>query len=233
VGEDRNKETIMIKIRSFRGLAGAVIPLALGTGLALGAAAVPAQALSAVHTYTVPVSGPQGFQPPGLSLDALDWAGTGNNGTCTTGAAQVNSLVGFWRAGATHAGCAADFTEVAVTAAVPGGEPAGTTAVQLQYAPGGLVNASMCVSTVTDVQGAFARLRGCVAGGNPWQDFLLIPKGDGLFQIQAFTGPLPAAGTDGAVAPGYFLNDKRFGGNGTPAISWTSTTGENQLFDRA
>ena len=216
-----------------RKILAALAPVVLGGALALTTGVLPASAATP-HTYTVPVKG-------SLSLDALGWAGTGSPATCTTGAAVVNAQVGFYTAGAVYppgAGCAADFAEVNVTAAATvsafatflAAHPGSLGPFLLQYAPNGITTASACVSTVTDVQGAFARLRTCAGTGtlggvgsvaNMWQTFALVPNGDGFYQIEAFTETTP-----------YFLNDKGFGGKGSPAISWVSTTGENQLFDR-
>jgi hypothetical protein len=118
--------------------------------------------------------------------------------------------------------------------------------IQIVFAPGSVVDtyggtapAGLCVSTFNNVQGTHARLRGCavdttstgnpkayVSGGvqffyagNSWQTFAKTPHlVDGSMYFQ-----LSASGSN-------FLNAKGFGGNGTPVIVWSSTTGDNQIW---
>ena len=138
------------------------------------------------------------------------------------GNAYVDAPIRLYRSGANYK--AEQFLEVPLGFT---GAPVG--AFQLEYAPGG-VPSGLCVSTVTDIKGSYARLRLCagyntVLGvgsvANAWQDFVTVPEGDGLNQIEAVTETTP-----------YFLNDKGNAANGGYVISWPSNGGaENQLWD--
>jgi hypothetical protein len=135
-----------------------------------------------------------------------------------------------------NASIASDFTA----------EPVGTspTEFQLVYTPGDQVSttAPLCVSTVLNVSGSYARLRGCAGlsvsvnpsgiaslvqatggNGNQWQDFNLGPSvGDGFNQIEATLSPGPLC-----------LNIKGWRGNGTQVISFPSTgSAQNQIWEQ-
>lgn len=195
----------------------------LAVATAPGAAAAPTCAPAATvadHGYALPIGG-------NLSLDALNWGGGGSAANACAGA-MVNDQIVVWQAA--HAGVAADFTAVAN----------GTGGLfSLVYTPGDQVSTSapLCVSTVTDVERAYFRLRGCgdvtatynagtgtvtLAGTTPnneWQNFSFPNAGDGFAQIEASTEGTP-----------FFANDRAFGGDGSPVISYTNTTGENQIW---
>lgn len=186
----------------------------------MGLTAVPASAAT-VSQITLPVG-----YPAGVALDALGWGGTGTPASCTTGAAAVNDEVGVWNTAS--AGCASQW-DILIAA--------GQTApdvVQLEYAPDGNTSAGLCVSTVTDVQGAFARLRPCATGLNEWQDFTEVAAHSdiaGAVILQAGLEPLPTAASNTTTATaGFALNDRAFGRDGAAVISFPPTTGENQLW---
>lgn len=212
---------------------------ALGSlGLIAGGIAVAAPAASAAtvcapltttdHTFASPIHLEQ-------SLDAIGWGGSGSRLTACTGAVVNDNIKTFQYS---SAGVAADFTPVATSA----------TTFQLVYTPGNEVSttAPLCVSTVLDQRGVFARLRPCAGlavtvstvtgnativpgAGNQWQNFRFSSVGDGFSEITATQEP----------APGPFsLNIAGYGGNGTQVISWTpfaTCTGlgcaENQIFE--
>ena len=209
----------------------ALAPVVLGGSLAIVASALPASAVTpacaplatvADHGYQVPFAG-------GLALDAVGWGGSGARATACTGALVNDGIVVYNTA---HAGVAADFTPVQTTTA---------GLYSLVYTPGNYVSLAnpLCVSTVTDVLRAYARLRSCgdvtvtynsatgqatLVGGaanNEWQNFKFADAGDGFFQISASTEATPGP---------FVLNDKGFSKVG-PVISYTPTSGENQIWE--
>ncbi len=203
-------------MRGFRRLAALALPVLLGGALGTGAGMLPASAapvcapLTTVdHSYVSPIH----F---GQALDAINWGGSGHASTACSGA-LVNDNIKTWTYHG--AGVAADFTAVVT----------GVGIAQLVYTPGNQVNVGnpLCVSTVLDSKGAFARLRPCagltvtvdaVTGnaaiaattGNQWQNFSGVSEGDGFVQLEAVHEPVP-----------YSLNIAGFGGSGTQVISWT------------
>lgn len=224
-----------------RKIAGAAVAVALaGAGFALAVPAAHAATVCAtlstnnVHHYVSPIHG-------GQALDAINWGGSGSAAAACTGAV-VNDNIKTWVN--SHAGAAADFTPVPTTVA-------GT--FQLVYTPGNKVSttAPLCVSTVLDQKGAYARLRPCAGlavavdggtglatitagAGNMWQDFSAVNEGDGFFQLEATQETTP-----------YSLNIKGYGGSGTQVISWTpfgagfcsdnnpgTPCAENEIFER-
>lgn len=178
----------------------------------IGLTGIPARAAT-VSQITLPVG-----YPAGVALDALGWGGTGSSASCTTGAATVNDEVGVWNTAA--AGCASQWSIV-----IAAGQTLATV-VQLEYAPDGNTSADLCVSTVTDVQGAFARLRPCATGLNPWQDFSEVAVASDI----AGAVELRAEGAGVAGWTAYNLNDRAFGKDGAAVISYPPTSGENQLW---
>jgi len=174
--------------------------------------AAPARAAVATSQLTLPVG-----YTDGVALDALGWGGTGTAASCATGTAAINDEVGVWET--SRAGCAADWDVLTVTAATTT-TPA---VVRLEYAPDGNLS-GYCVSTVTDVERSYARLRPCANPGtvNQWQDFTETAAASdipGAVVLEAASEP-----------PVYALNDRAFGKDGSPVISWPPTTGENQLW---
>ena len=208
--------------------------LLIAAGAAAGFATAGASAASAA-TVCAPLASVSdvGYQSPihgGLALDAVGWGGGQSAANACTGA-QVNDRIVVWQT--SHAGVAADFTPVLTT----------TGNYQLVYTPGNQVSvtAPLCISTVTDSEYAYARLRGCAgltvtvngatgqatmtaAAGNEWQNFKFVPQGDGFNQIEAVQ----------ELSPGPFvLNIKGWGGDGTQVISFPGTgAAENQIFER-
>lgn len=205
--------------RRYFALAGA---LAIAGGLAFAVAPVASATPSCAPTgvsassYVSPIHG-------GQALNAINWGGSGHKSTACTGA-LVNDNIKTWRYPA--ASVASDFTPVAVTG-LAGSNLTKCTAtgagfypgcVLLEYTPFGQ-HTGLCISTVLDLKGAFSRLRNCASSlqdntaghvVNQWQDFALVPEGDGFWQIEAVLEPTP-----------FSLNIAGFGGNGTQVISWT------------
>lgn len=194
--------------------------LAAGSGIAFSSTADAATAIS----YQTPVKG-------GLLLNAANWGGTGSKAATIGGNGVVNDRIDVWSPG--NASVASDFVDVPVTGLTTAQQNlctanGATGCFKIEYAPAGHLS-GLCVSTVTAVQGAYARLRGCAAtdqsgGANVWQDFAETLGGDALNQLQA------------VLEPGAFvLNDKAWGGNGSQVISWPSASGmgsENQLWEK-
>lgn len=187
---------------------------------AVGLTAIPAHAATA-FSYQTPVRG-------GLLLNASKWGGEGSKAATIGGHGVVNDPIDVWSP--SNASVASDFVDVPVTGLSDGAATTCSGAggcFLIEYAPAGNLS-GLCVSTVTDVKGAYARLRGCApsnqaAGFNQWQDFAETQGGDALNQLQAVLEPTP-----------YVLNDKAYGGNGSQVISWSSTSGmgsENQLWE--
>jgi hypothetical protein len=236
-------------LRRIIAAAAAPVVAALGLGV-LAAAPASAHAVTCTaqlgsfdRSYQIPIHGD-------LALDALNWGGSGHAGSECTGA-LVNDAIGVYAAA--HAGGPADFTQVFVPLANLSSAQATAcgsfTAVlsgcfELVYTPDDQASSSpLCVSTVTVVQGAYARLRGCTnvtesvvsgagvlsfatgsnGGVNVWQDFALKPEGDGFNFIEAVLEPSPGP---------YVLNDAGFGGDGSHVISWVPSMSENQLWEQ-
>ncbi len=192
-----------------------MIPVILGLGLGLGLSASPAHAALPVTMITLPALDASAANPNGLALDALNWAGEGNNSTCSTGAGVVNSPVGMYKAAS--AGCAADWQLVTV--------PGSSGVFQIQYNPNGKTSADLCVSTIGNTAGVHMRLRPCATGPNVWQDFK---------QVTDANVDITNAVLIEDVASGLAMNDKGFGGNQSPVISWpasTSQTAVNQIWN--
>jgi hypothetical protein len=184
--------------------AGLLAFLGLGAGLATSAsAAIPATVIVLPALYT------SSSNPLGMALVPLNWAGIGNNSTCTTGAAVVNDTMGVWQAA--HAGCAADWQIV----------PDSTNTFQIQYNANGLTSANLCVSTISNLQGTRSRLRPCAPGGNTWQAFETEPANS---DITGGVEIVPVAD------PSLALNDFGYKGNGGSVGLWPITTGVNQIW---
>lgn len=198
--------------------AGAVV---LGTGLALStsltahAISLPCQAaFPTCASYDAPLHG-------GMDLDALNWGINPQTGT------SYNDEVAVWAE--PTAGRAADFVLVPVSSSAIGWTAA-NKGFLIEFAPKSVLS-GFCVSTITDSDGAFARLRPCAQNAptvanptfsvNPWQTFTEVPQGDGFFQFEAVYESVPK-----------FLNVKGFGGSGTPVVSYHSTgNAENQIWE--
>lgn len=197
-----------------------VAGFALGTSFGLAGtahAASPqcAAALNGCQSFNVPLKG-------GFDLDALNWGINPQTGT------SYNDEVAVWSQAS--AGRAADFVQVPVNSTVVSSGPAVPSAASthpffIEFAPKGVLS-GYCVSTITDAQGAYARLRLCAANAssssfNPWQSFVEIPQGDGFFQFEAYGENVP-----------YVLNDRAWGGNGSPVISYPGQgAAENQIWE--
>lgn len=194
-----------------------------GAAFAVAAIALPASAASLTppgscavstttmaHSYVSPIHG-------GQALNAINWGGSGRLATACTGAVTNDNLKTWHYPGSS---VASDFTAIplggTVQPAVCTTAPA-TGCYQLEYTPGNQLS-GLCISTVLDLKGAYARLRPCAGLAtsgigsviNQWQDFAFIAVGDGFNQIEAILEPTP-----------YSLNIAGFGGNGTQVISWT------------
>jgi hypothetical protein len=191
---------------------------------------VPAHAVTN-PTITLPVAYPQG-----VAMDFLNWGATGTSASCATGTvndAAVNAgtaLVGVWKT--TGAGCAAGFIKVPLTI---GGIPPGPNGpFEIVYAPNGVVATNggadpsgFCVSTYANVIRTHNRIRHCSAAlaglaaseaaPNVWQNFRQVP---GLFDSDTAVLILN-------VASGLAENDSRYGGNGSPVITYTAFTDGN------
>lgn len=213
------------------------IPIRIGValsalGLLAGSVAVAAPGASAATdlSFQTPIHG-------GLLLNASNWGGEGSKAGTLLSGGVVNDAIDVWVPAS--ASVASDFTIVPVsgltteqqTACTGGGA---TGCFLIEYTPGA-ESTGLCVSTVSDTLGAFARLRHCAApvqdgaaviGHGPvnqWQDFAETFGGDQLNQLQAVLEPTP-----------FVLNVKAFGGKGAQVISWTSVSGfgaENQLWE--
>lgn len=85
-----------------------------------------------------------------------------------------------------------------------------------------------CVSAVSSQSGTQAQLRGCAKTTNEWQDFAAVPKsgGGGHAMLE------PTYGTPGVAAgkSPLALNDKGYGKNGSPIISYAATGTWNEEF---
>lgn len=83
-----------------------------------------------------------------------------------------------------------------------------------------------CVSSVADVSGQGLQLRPCATTANRWQDFVegSAPAGGTMIE--------PTYGTPGVSAGSkpMAINDKGYGGNGTPFINYAATRSGNELF---
>lgn len=205
---------------SFKNAALAIV----GAALAVAAIALPASAApltppgtcvvntttTNLHSYVSPIHG-------GQALNAINWGGGGSKSAACTGAVSNDNVKTWHYPGSS---VASDFTVVPLGGTV---QPAvcttfpATGCFQLEYTPGNQ-QSGLCVSTVLDLKGAYARLRPCAGLAttgigsvlNQWQDFTLVAVGDGFNQIEAITEPTP-----------YSLNIAGFGGNGTQVISWS------------
>lgn len=83
-----------------------------------------------------------------------------------------------------------------------------------------------CVSSVADISGQGYQLRPCATTANRWQDFVVGSAPAGGTMIE------PTYGTPGVSAGSkpMAVNDKGYGGNGTPFINYTATGSGNELF---
>src|SRR5260370_34168459 len=207
-----------------RKLLAAIAPVLLGGALALITGALPAHAATPVTPalvvdvqITLPIHG-------GVAMDALNWGGTGQaTGNCTE--AVINDSIGVYNAAG--AGCASHLDIVPLT-----GTNAAPDPFEILYAPNGAIPVTgslgaapngYCVSTYANVPGTHYRLRGCsavltgtnaapvatVTGVNPWQDFTEI---SGQFDSSAVL--------IGATGQTMYANDKGYGGDQSPVISW-------------
>jgi hypothetical protein len=196
-------------------LAGAAaLTLAGGLGTAALTTAPAAHAAFPATVINLPALGASSVNPNGLDLDALNWGGTGTSGICNPasvhyGQGVVNDEIAVWKDNS--AGCAADWQILADSAST----------FQIQYNPAGNSGANLCVSTISG-EYTIARLRPCAVGGNIWQTFHTVAANTDITG-----GKLLEAGT------GFYLNDKAFGSNGSPVISYTSTTTVNAVWTTA
>ncbi|MCL2581561.1 MAG: hypothetical protein FWE35_03805 [Streptosporangiales bacterium] len=82
-----------------------------------------------------------------------------------------------------------------------------------------------CVSSIADKSGQPAELRSCATSANEWQDFLSV--GSGSYRMLE-----PTYGKAGVSAgsPPMALNDKGFGGNGSPLVNYAAGGSGNEEF---
>jgi hypothetical protein len=82
-----------------------------------------------------------------------------------------------------------------------------------------------CVSSIADKSGQPAELRSCATSANEWQDFLSV--GSGSYRMLE-----PTYGKAGVSAgsPAMALNDKGFGGNGSPLVNYAAGGSGNEEF---
>lgn len=87
-------------------------------------------------------------------------------------------------------------------------------------------SAKYCVSSVADTSGQALQLRPCATTANQWQDFVSGAVTSGGSMIE------PTYGTPGVSAGSSpkAINDKAYGGNGTPLINYPATGAGNELF---
>lgn len=86
--------------------------------------------------------------------------------------------------------------------------------------------AKYCVSSVADVSGQALQLRPCATTANRWQDFVSGPAQVGGLMIEPTYG---APGVSAGSKP-MAINDKGYGGDGTPLINYAATGSANELF---
>jgi hypothetical protein len=246
----------MQEIRKFRSLIAALVLVFAGIGAGLVTSALPASAAGPCTAFTTPRAD-FGFQSPihgGVVMDAVGWGGGGSAANACLGA-KVNDQITIWQptAGDGHvgAGIAADFTPVAVSfpagdnsaAALACGETGAQVVTtpskcfELAYTPGNQ-NSGLGISTITNVDGSFARLRTSASLDqtglstpptgfvpvNQWQDFMTVPQGDGFSQLEAVLS---------TTSTKVYLNIRGWGGNGTPVIAYQSTgAAQNQIWEQ-
>lgn len=225
-----------MKVRAIRSLVAIFAPVLLGGAAALAVGVLPAAAATGPQ-IVLPIH-ISASNPNGMALDAGNWAGTGGGAAKCTSAVAGAPIVVYSSAGA---GCAGNFELMPLETSAG----ALTGNYEILYVPDGVVITGAgapngyCVSTVVAVQGTHAQIRACSAALAPtgtaavtatpqniWQTFAKASQptdAGATFQLQAV---LETSTTPNANA--NFLNDKAFGANLSPVISWTSTTGLNQ-----
>lgn len=82
-----------------------------------------------------------------------------------------------------------------------------------------------CVSSIADKSGQPAELRTCATAANQWQDFLSAGSGS-YRQLEPTYGK---AGVSAGTMP-MALNDKGYGGNGTPLVNYAAIASGNEEF---
>jgi hypothetical protein len=87
-------------------------------------------------------------------------------------------------------------------------------------------SAKYCVSSVADISGQALQLRPCATVANKWQDFVSGGTAVGGTMIE------PTYGTPGVSAGSnpMAINDRAYGGNGTPLINYAATDTTNERF---
>lgn len=82
-----------------------------------------------------------------------------------------------------------------------------------------------CVSSIADKSGQPAELRSCATTANAWQDFLSVGSGS-YRELEPTYGQ---AGVSAGSKP-MALNDKGYGGNGTPLVNYAAIASGNEEF---
>jgi hypothetical protein len=87
-------------------------------------------------------------------------------------------------------------------------------------------SAKYCVSSVADISGQALQLRPCATVANKWQDFVSGGTAVGGTMIE------PTYGTPGVSAGSnpMAINDRAYGGDGTPLINYAATDSTNERF---
>ena len=156
-------------MQAIRKTAAILAPVLLGGMLAAGALMAPGASAATPDQITLPLDS-SAVNPGGLALDALGWAGSGNS-MCPS--VTVNAEIGVFPA--YRAGCASQWQVIQVVASSanispPLPVPGTVFGDEIVFTPNGAVATNggadpngFCVSTVTDVEHAVARIRPCSA----------------------------------------------------------------------
>jgi hypothetical protein len=100
----------------------------------------------------------------------------------------------------------------------------GTSLTEAKAAYGSDSTPRYCVTVTSAAQGAALVLRSCADSITQWQDFNPVVK-SGYVQFQTF-----ATGVGTSIMA---LNDKGYGGDGSPIINWPADSGGNERFTPA